>query len=155
MFTQKSTYRLIVSIRKQSPTMIPVSPAMITQPKTNPGRKSGRGTSSISENRGHFKSHMVIWVRVEFFWGQLWSNRAVLQFHWNSGRKIFGRGVTDFWIFRFHIFRIYRAHFWISARYCTCTIQIESIHDLVLKSDLSYFAFPVFLLLIRLGSGSI
>ena len=42
-------YLRIVSIRRQRPTIIPVKPAMMTQPKTNPGKKSGAGTSSISK----------------------------------------------------------------------------------------------------------
>ena len=42
-------YLRIVSIRRQRPTIIPVKPAIMTQPKTNPGKKSGAGTSSISK----------------------------------------------------------------------------------------------------------
>ena len=42
-------YLRIVSILRQRPTNIPVSPAITTHPNINPGRKSGASISSMSE----------------------------------------------------------------------------------------------------------
>ena len=98
-----TVYLRIVSIRKHSPTMIPVSPAMITQPKTKPGRKSGRGTSSISKKEVILDKNwtiLIIWKKNEVKqWSMVWLSNFgpnITSQSFESAKKwFFGRPDVD------------------------------------------------------------